>query len=101
MKNLLKKPGFEFIFSMALVAILALPPVLMAQNKTQMDMEIRIENGDTTINGKNIKSLSADDRQSALTDINNLRGNMNEKQLGNNRRNYFFKRTDTAGGKTM
>ena len=101
MKNLLKKPGFEFIFSMALVAILALPPVLIAQNKTQKDMEIRIENGDTTINGKNIKSLSAEDRQSALTDINNLRGNMNDRQLNSNGRgNYTFKR-DTAGGKTM
>lgn len=102
MKNLLKKPGFEFVFSMALVAILALPPVLIAQNKTQKDMEIRIENGDTTINGKNIKSLSAEDRQSALTDINNLRGNMNDRQLNSNGRgNYFFKRIDTTGGKTM
>ncbi|MCO5947389.1 T9SS type A sorting domain-containing protein [Mucilaginibacter flavidus] len=102
MKNLLKKPGFEFVFSMALVAILALPPVLIAQNKTQKDMEIRIENGDTTINGKNIKSLSAEDRQIALTDINNLRGNMNDRQLSNNGRgNYFFKRIDTTGGKTM
>jgi len=100
MKNLLKKPGFEFIFSMALVAILALPPVLIAQNKAQKDMEIRIENGDTTVNGKNIKSLSAEDRQSALTDINNLRGNMNDRQL-NGRGNYFFKRIDTSGGKTM
>lgn len=100
MKNLLKKPGFEFIFSMALVAILALPPVLLAQNKTQKDMEIRIENGDTTVNGKNIKSLSAEDRQNALTDINNLRGNMDDKQL-NGHGNYFFKRIDTAGGKTM
>ena len=102
MKNLLKKPGFEFVFSMALVAILALPPVLLAQNKTQRDMEIRIENGDTTVNGKNIKSLSAEDRQSALIDINNLHGNMDEKQFkGNGGRNYFFKRIDTAGGKTM
>jgi hypothetical protein len=102
MKNLLKKPGFEFVFSMALVAILALPPVLLAQNKTQKDMEIRIENGDTTINGKNIKSLSAEDRQAALTDINNLHGNMNDRQLNSNgRSNYFFKRIDTAGGKTM
>jgi hypothetical protein len=102
MKNLLKKPGFEFIFSMALVAILALPPVLIAQSKTQKDMEIRIENGDTIINGKNIKSLSAEDRQAALTDINNLRGNMNDRQLNSNgRSNYFFKRIDTAGGKTM
>ena len=101
MKKLLKNPGFEFIFSAALVAILALPPVLLAQNKTQQDMDIRIENGDTTVNGKNIKSLSAEDRQNALTDINNLRGNMDERQFKGGGHNYFFKRVDTTGGKTM
>jgi len=103
MKNLTKKPGFEFIFSLALVAILALPPVILAQTKTQKDMEIRIENGDTTINGKSIKQLSAEDRQTALTDISNLRGNMDEKDFNrrnNARGNYSFKRIDTAGGKT-
>jgi hypothetical protein len=73
MKKLLLKPGFEFIFSFSFIMILGLPPVLLAQIKTQKDLDIRIENGDTTINGKNLKELSAADRQDALKDIQNLR----------------------------
>ncbi len=91
MKKLLLKPSFEFIFSFSLVIILGLPPVLLAQNQSQKDLDIRIENGDTTINGKNIKELSAADRQSALTDINNL--NTGSK---NGRHKYIFKRKDTT-----
>jgi hypothetical protein len=72
MKAHFLKPGFELIFSISLIAILALPPVLMAQN--QKDLEIKIENGDTTINGKNIKQLSAKERREALTDIKHLNG---------------------------
>ncbi|MDB4923900.1 T9SS type A sorting domain-containing protein [Mucilaginibacter sp.] len=100
MKKLLVKPGFEFIFSFSLVMILGLPPVLLAQIKTQKDMEIRIENGDTTINGKNIKELSAADRQDALTDINNLpKAPFKEfKQNSNDHRVFTFKRRDTLGG---
>jgi hypothetical protein len=71
MKKFLLKPGFEFIFSLSLIVILGLPPVLLAQN--QKGMEIKIENGDTIINGRNIKELSAKDRQSALRDINNIK----------------------------
>ena len=37
MKKLSFKPCFEFIFALSLIAILGLPPVLMAQN--QKDME--------------------------------------------------------------
>lgn len=100
MKKLLVKPGFEFIFSFSLVMILGLPPVLLAQIKTQKDMDIRIANGDTTINGKNIKELSAADRQDALTDINNLPKNPVKefRQNSNDRRVFTFKRRDTLGG---
>lgn len=97
MKKLLVKPGFEFIFSFSLVMILGLPPVLLAQIKTQKDIDIKIENGDTTINGKNIKELSAEDRQSALTDIRNLRGNSAARWKGNGP-HHMFKRRDTLGG---
>lgn len=88
MKAHFLKPGFELIFSISLIAILALPPVLMAQN--QKDLEIKIENGDTTVNGKNIKKLSAKERQEALTDIRHLNG-----ETG---RVFLFQRRDSVNG---
>jgi hypothetical protein len=95
MKTPILKPGFEFIFSLSLLAILGLPPMLMAQN--QKDVEIKIENGDTTVNGKNIKELSASDRISALKDINHISGDL--RNNNRDRRNiYRFKRRDTLGG---
>jgi len=70
MKKLIIKPGFEFIFTLSILAVLGLPPLVFAQNSK--DMQININNGDTTINGRNIKDLSARDRQKALKDINNI-----------------------------
>lgn len=96
MKKLLKKPGFEFIFAFALVMILGLPPILLAQIKTQKDVDIRIENGDTTINGKRLKDLSGTERESALNDINALTGTVKFNRENGERRNYFFKRIDTG-----
>jgi hypothetical protein len=61
------KPNFEFIFSVSLIAILGLPPLVLAQN--QKNIEIKIVNGDTTINGKDIKKLSAQERKEALAEI--------------------------------
>jgi hypothetical protein len=89
MKKSLIKPSFEFIFALSLIAILGLPPLLMAQN--QKDVEITIQNGDTTINGKNIKELSAKDRQAALKDINHLSDNSSSHF-------YIFKRKDSVVG---
>ena len=91
MKTVFFKPGFEFIFSLGLMAILGLPPLLMAQN--QKDMDIKIQNGDTVINGKSIKSLSATDRQTALITITHISrvttkdtsGNLNQSALHNGR----------------
>jgi len=99
MKTFNFKPGFEFIFALSLIAILGLPPVLLAQ--VQKDLEIKIENGDTTVNGKNIKDLSPAERQNALKDINHLNGDMpisgdNEKG-GRERQMFFFKRSDSTG----
>ncbi|HTD99337.1 MAG TPA: T9SS type A sorting domain-containing protein [Mucilaginibacter sp.] len=74
MRTLFKKPGFELIFSLSLIAIMALPPLVFGQDKK--DLEIRINNGDTVINGKNIKSLSTGERKQALKDIENL-GSLN------------------------
>lgn len=92
MKKLLVKPCFEFIFSVSFMAIICLPPVLMAQNKIKKDMDIQILNGDTTVNGKNIKQLSAADRQDALTDINNLHNPANRKV-------FLFKQIDSVDGR--
>ncbi len=74
MKTHFLKPGFEFIFSLTLIVILALPPVLLAQTQkpAAKDFEITIINGDTTINGKKISELSADDRTAVLKDIGHI-----------------------------
>ena len=89
MKKFFFKPGFEFIFSLSLMVILGLPPVLLAQN--QKDVEIKIVNGDTTVNGKNIKELSADDKKNALRDIKHI----NDAGPAV----YSFKRRDSTDGK--
>src|SRR5580704_7625186 len=91
MKKFFLNPGFEFIFSLSLIVILGLPPVLLAQ--TQKDVEIKIENGDTTVNGKNIKDLSATDRQNALRDIRHINDDGSQHV-------YSFKRKDTLDGKS-
>ncbi len=100
MKKFFFKPGFEFIFSISIIVILGLPPVLLAQ--TQKDLEIRIENGDTTINGKNIKDLSAKERNDALKDINHLSGritiNIDSDKNDKIERRFFFKRRDSVSG---
>src|ERR1700740_741985 len=67
MKKRIFNPGFEFIFTLAILAVFGLPPLVMAQSTK--DLQISITNGDTTINGKNIKDLSPKDRQAALKDI--------------------------------
>jgi hypothetical protein len=64
------KPNFEFIFSVSLVAILSLPLLVLAQN--QKNIEIKIINSDTTVNSKDIKKLSAQERKEALATIGGL-----------------------------
>jgi hypothetical protein len=71
MKKRSFKPGYEFIFSLCILAILGLPPLVSAQSSTK-DMDITIVNGDTTVNGKNIRDLSGKDRSEALKDIGNI-----------------------------
>ena len=107
MKNFSLKPGFEFIFSLSLIAILGLPPMLMAQDGK--DLEIKIENGDTIVNGKNIKELSAADRKSALRDMRHINsdyapGTFALKQgdsTGKASRFIFRKRMQENGGHQM
>ena len=81
MKNLSTKPGFEAIFTLSLIAILGLPLLVAAQ--TQKDMRVEIVNGDTTINGKNIKKMSAQERKDALDEMYKP-GNLTIYQDGTN-----------------
>jgi hypothetical protein len=99
MKTPILKPGFEFIFALSLIVILGLPPMLMAQN--QKDVEIKIENGDTTVNGKSIKDLSAAEKKNALRDIKHLSNDGMAGNSGSNTKVYFFKRGDSVGRKHM
>jgi hypothetical protein len=94
MKKIVLKPGFEFIFSLSLIIVLGLPPMLLAQNRK--DVDINIVNGDTTVNGKNIKELSPGDRAVALKDLNRMKQttvhvNTNGKDF-DTQRTYAFKR---------
>lgn len=103
MKRRSIKPGFELIFAFSLIAIIGLPPFVFAQSTR--DVEIKITNGDTVVNGKNIKDLSPADRNAALKDIRNL-DNANFRHRGFNRDTVrhrviiadkdFYSRNDTA-----
>ena len=70
MKQRFLKPGFEAVFALSLIAILGLPPLVFAQKNK--DIEIKITNGDTVVNGKKLKDLSTVEREQALKDIDNL-----------------------------
>jgi hypothetical protein len=94
MKTPILKPGFEFIFALSLIAILGLPPMLMAQD--QKDVEIKIMNGDTTINGKNIKDLSPGERKNALRDIRHLSGDDVMINNGGKHKVFVFRRRDST-----
>jgi len=101
MKSYQTKPGFELIFALSLIAIMALPPIVFAQG-TKKDMDIRIMNGDTTINGKNIKDLSPEERKQALKDIDNLGGMTGSENAG--RQRIIIKRrglTDTGANRII
>jgi len=102
MKQRLIRPGFEAIFALSLAAIFALPALVFGQHKNHR-IEIRINNGDTIVNGKNIKELSAADREQALKDIEGF-GKWNKMDTGKNA--MFFERrmfgdNDTAGHRSF
>ena len=93
MKNYWTKPGFELIFALSIIGIMTLPLLVYAQGNKNMN--ITIINGDTTINGKNIKELSPKDREQALKDIDNL----SSPETNGKQRIVIRKRslTDTGG----
>jgi hypothetical protein len=92
-RNLTTKPGFEFIFAVGIAAIFILPAAVMAQDNRNID--ISITNGDTVVNGKNIKSLSPEQRKEALSDLDRLQGGKGEYKM---RRYERHTNTNTSGG---
>ncbi|MFA6085744.1 T9SS type A sorting domain-containing protein [Mucilaginibacter sp.] len=98
MKKLLLKPSLEVVFSISLMAILGLPPLVMAQ--TQKDFEIKIVNGDTTVNGKNIKKLNEQERKDAMAELGNMRGTFEIETNGDAQSNITIKRNNKRNGKT-
>jgi hypothetical protein len=103
MKKFILKPGFETIFALALIVILGLPPVLLAQS--EKEVEIKIVNGDTTVNGKNIKDLSKEERMYALRDIKHLSRPMMATRdsviMGSINHIYIRKHRDSLGRNEM
>ena len=93
------KPGFEFVFALSLVAILGLPPMLMAQD--QKDIEIKIQNGDTTVNGKSIKDLTPAERKTAMKDIRHISADIASNGPGETRALTFRRDTATGGRHRM
>jgi hypothetical protein len=90
-KKLTTKPGFEFIFAVGIAGIFILPAAVMAQDNKNID--ITIANGDTVINGKNIKEMSPAQRQEAMGDLNKITG----KGKGRYNKEYRFeRRSNTA-----
>src|ERR1700712_1745713 len=92
MKKHWMKPGFELIFAFSLIAAICLPPLVFAQGTR--NIEINITNGDTIINGKNIKELSPAERQLALKDIDNL-GHISGPD-GKKRMHFFLRKENPA-----
>jgi hypothetical protein len=88
MKKRIVKPGFDFLFSAGIAAMLAIPQMVWAQKETRKDVRIIIRDKDTTYNGKHLKDLPATERQQALTEINK----MGQDGLVTRRRTYVFRR---------
>lgn len=83
-KRLTTKPGFEFVFALGIAAVFVLPAAVMAQDNKNID--ITIANGDTIINGKNIKDMSPGQRRQAMSDLDKITGK------GRYNREYRFER---------
>jgi len=91
MKKRIFNPGFEFIFTLAILAILGLPPLVFAQNTK--DVQISISNGDTTVNGRNIKDLTPKERKTALKDITSI-SSINDQPTANVAPGVKFRRRE-------
>lgn len=101
MKKLILKPGFEAILALSIIVILGLPPVLLAQN--EQEVQIKIENGDTTVNGKKLKDLTAEERKYVLKDIKKITTSLHQTndsvRKGHNRHYFIEKDQDSLNNK--
>ena len=70
-RKITTRTGFEFIFAAGIAAIFIIPSAVMAQSNKSI--EITINNGDTVINGRNIKELNPQQRIEALKDMNAIK----------------------------
>ncbi len=70
MKTNRLSPSLELAFAFSVMVILTLPLLVNAQDSKEF--KVNINNSDTTVNGKNIKELSAAERQDAIKKINEL-----------------------------
>lgn len=70
MKKKLSSPILELSFAAGIMLILALPLLVNAQE--HKEFKVNINNGDTIVNGKNIKDLPAADRKDALKKLSEL-----------------------------
>lgn len=61
MKKNLPRPGFEILFSLGIVLMLLLPPLVMAQQPKAL--KVTIVNGDTIINDKNLSATEGKKEQ--------------------------------------
>jgi hypothetical protein len=98
MKQRFVNPGFDTIFALSIIAFFLLPALVFGQGKRRI--EIRINNGDTIVNGRNIKDLSAADRERALKDIDGFK-NLNGPDTGKRKlliERRMFGDNDTAAG---
>lgn len=71
-RKITPRTGFELLFACGIAAIMILPTVVMAQDNK--NLEITIHNGDTIINGQNIKNMNAAERRQALNELKRLTG---------------------------
>ncbi len=109
MKKRFFDPGFEFLFSVGIMAALAIPQLIFAQDKNDKikEINITIKGNDTTFNGKNLKDMSVPEKLQALAQINKTvrpKGRMIPNGLGlsgttdSGRVQYYSFRTDSAWG---
>src|ERR1700761_9023543 len=70
MKKRTFSPIFELAFAAGIMVILTLPLLVAAQD--HKEFKVTINNADTTVNGKNIKDLTPQERTEALKKISSL-----------------------------
>lgn len=99
MKKNLLNPGFEFVFSLGVIAMLILPSMLLAQQPK--NIKVTIQNNDTTVNGKNIKELSATERKRALKDIKEIDNGISITKKGKGQNSVYIFRKKEGDGKDM